>query len=101
MRGYNRNVTVRIENRSGNDGFQIYLDFSGQREFLMPHRHNGLLYSLLKDGVVLEDMRRWKARDIASKIGRSPRSSNFGKLPNMVNHLLVVIDEYMIEREAC
>ena len=83
------------------DGFHIYLDFSGQREYLMTHRRNGLLYGLLKDGAVLADMKRWRNGDIASRIGRSPRSPGSGKLTNMVDHLLVVIDDYMLEREAC
>ena len=101
MRDNYRNVTVKIENRGNKDGFHICLLFSGQREYLMTHRHNGLLYTLLKDGVVLDDMRRWKTIDIARKIGVSPRNSRSGKLTNMVGYLLVVIDEYILEREAC
>lgn len=101
MREANRNVTVQIENRLENDGFHIYLDFSGQREYLMTHRHNGLLYSLLKDGVTLGELRRWRNGDIAGKIKRSPRYSGSAKLTNMVEYLLVVIDDYILEREAC
>ena len=101
MNAKNRNITVKIEDRLNDDGFHIYLDFSGQREYLMTHRHNGLLYALLKDGVVLEDLRRWKTADIAGKIGTSPRGARSGKLTNIVDYLLVVIDDYIIDREAC
>ena len=101
MREVNRNVIVKAENRMENDGFHIYLDFSGQREYLMTHRHNGLLYGLLKDGVALGELRRWRNDDIARKIKRSPRYSGSSKLINMVGYLLVVIDDYIVEREAC
>ena len=101
MKKLNRNISLRVENRKGGNGFNIYLDFSGKREYLMTHRHNGLLYDLLKDGPIVADMGRWKARDIARKIGSSPRSSRSGKVLNMVNHLLLVIDDYMLERSAC
>lgn len=101
MKDNNRNIVVQVENRTDNDGFHIYLNFSGQREYLMTHRHNGLLYELLKDGAVLGDMRRWKAGDIAGRIGRSPRSPRSDKLTNMVDYLLIVIDDYLYEREAC
>ena len=101
MREVNRNVIVKAENRMENDGFHIYLDFSGQREYHMTHRHNGLLYGLLKDGVALGELRRWRNDDIARKIKRSPRYSGSSKLTNMVGYLLVVIDDYIVEREAC
>ena len=95
----NRNVAVRIENRLGCGGFDIYLDFSGQREYLMNHRHNGLLYAVLKDGPMIDDMRRWKTADIAAKIRRSPRSPRSRKATGMVNYLMQVIDDYMAVRE--
>lgn len=45
-----KNVLVYVENRVDADGFKIYLYFSSQREYLISHRHNGLLYALLKGG---------------------------------------------------
>ena len=56
----------------------------------MHHRHNGLLYNLLKDGMTLNELRRWRFR-YQSK----------DKLNGMVRHLLRVIDDYMLEKEAC
>ena len=58
MKNLNRNIKVVAVNLDKYDGFNIYLDFSGQREFLVFHRHNGILYNLLKDGVIVDDFKR-------------------------------------------
>ncbi len=94
----NRNIRVMAENNGNRDGFNIYLDFSGQREYLMYHRHNGLLYGLLKDGVVVADVRRWRPAQMgAGRVGRTGAA----QLYDVVNHLVSVIDDYMMDREAC
>lgn len=93
----NRNVRVIAVNNYGHAGFNIYLDFSGQWEYLAYHRHNGLLYRLLKDGVAIDDMKRWKPSKLKNfRTGRTVVS----KMHNMVGHLNAVIDDYMTEREA-
>ena len=93
-----RNIRIFAEN-SGN-GFNIYIEFSGQREYLMFHRHNALLYDILKDGITVNDIRRWKPSMFCRKKLR--RKSVSEKLYNMLKHLLLVIDDYLIEREeAC
>lgn len=58
MKNTDRNVWVIAENNPGHDGFNIYLDFSGQREYLMSHRHCGFTYSVLKDGIRLSELKR-------------------------------------------
>lgn len=93
----NRNVMIIAQNNGEKAGFNIYLDFSGQREYLMSHRHNGLLYGLLKDGASLEEMRRLKPARIR---GRYARKAKIAKLYGQVAYLVSVIDEYMLEREA-
>ena len=94
----NRNTRVIAENNGTKDGFNIFLDFSGQREYLMYHRHNGLLYGLLKDGAVVADVRRWTPSQMgANRIGRNGAA----QLYDVVTHLVSVIDDYMMEREAC
>lgn len=40
-------------------------------EILMSHRHKGLLYALLKGGVKLEEIKRWKIGEIAGKVGKN------------------------------
>ena len=94
----NRNIRVLAENNGNKEGFNIYLDFSGQREYLMYHRHNGLLYGLLKDGVVVDDVRRLTPSRLGCfRTGRTGSSQIY----NVVCHLVSVIDDYMLEREAC
>lgn len=93
-----RNTRIIAENNEGKDGFHIFLEFSGRREYLMTHRHNGLLYNYLKDGVDLDDLRRLTpgkiGRDVTGKYGA-------GQLYEKVRHLIAIIDAYINEREAC
>ena len=95
-----RNIKVFAVNDGNNPGFSIILEFSGQREFLLHHKHNGLLYNLLKDGIRLEELRRHKPKGSSSL---SPyyhgiQRSRSTKLNSMVSHLLTVIDTYIEER---
>lgn len=48
-----RNVRVIAEQAERGQGFFLYLDYSGQRELLLFHRRNTMLYELLKDGMEL------------------------------------------------
>lgn len=93
-----RNLKVIAENNTSKDGFNIFLEFSGQREYLMTHRHNGLLYNYLKDGVEVADVRRLTpgkiGKDVTGKYGA-------GQLYEKVHYLVSVIDSYLIERAAC
>ena len=93
-----RNLRIIAENNAGKDGFNIILEFSGQREYLMTHRHNGLLYNYLKDGVDVADVRRLTpgkiGKDVTGKYGA-------GQLYEKVHYLVAVIDSYMLERAAC
>ena len=89
------NIRVCAENMGSKRGFNIYLDFSGQREYLMSHRHNGLLFEMLKDGIYLNEMKRMKRGSRSGKV----RTCSV-KTKNSVEHLLLVIDDYLIDREA-
>ena len=98
MKKNNRNIRVCAVNNGNRDGFNIYLDFSGQREYLIYHRHNGLLYDLLKDGVAIDDVRRWTPASLGCfHVGRMGSSG----LYEVTKHLVSVINDYMLEREAC
>ena len=99
MKKMNRNIRVIAENNGFADGFNIYLDFSGQREFLMFHKHNGLLFSLLKDGICVGDLARWTPwKDNDGYTYAKSRRRHSKKLISMVSHLLDVIEAYMEER---
>lgn len=97
MKKNNRNIRVCAVNNGNRDGFNIYLDFSGQREYLIYHRHNGLLYDLLKDGVAIDDVHRWTPASLGCfHVGRTGSSG----LYEVTKHLVSVINDYMLEREA-
>lgn len=78
-----RKIRVIAANNYKKGGFDIYLDFSGRREYLMRHRHNGVIYNMIGNGVRLEDLKR--------KTGREKRA---------LKYLLEVIDEYLEEEAA-
>ena len=86
-----RNLSVVAVNNSNRPGFDIYLVFSGHREFLIHHRHNGQLYILLKDGIRFDSLYRMlNNRMFKAKV-----------FHNVVSYLIKVIDDYLkFEHEA-
>lgn len=97
------NVTIIVENDGNKPGFNIYLSFSGVKELLMHHRHNGLLYLLLKDGMSVGELRRWKPVDVSGARGSRRRMKGRRKserLDSMVRHLLKCVDAYIAERKT-
>lgn len=101
MKNLNRNVRISAENNGKADGFNIFLDFSGRREYLMYHRHNGLLYDILKDGVAVDDIKRWKPYKLYGRSKIYSGGVRADKVCSMVKHLITVVDEFIEEREAC
>ena len=99
MKNGARNVRIIAVNAAGKHGFDIFLDFSGQREYLMSHRHNGPLYSMLCDGAPLDEVRRW--RPTGGHGPRAVRRRHSETLHNSVRHLLLVVDDYLLEQAAC
>ncbi len=101
MKKMNNNVWLFVENRDCQDGFNIYLDFSGQREYLMSHRHNGFLYNMLKDGMRLADLQRLRgSKALSSQFYRKYGVYRGNALDSTLCHLLNVVDEYMTEKFA-
>ena len=102
MKRYNRNILVFAENNGNQHGFNVYLVFSGKREYLFTHRHNGPMFSMLKDGVRLDDIQRGvREMNIPTLCGRKSNVAVTKKFRNSMRYLLVVIDEYIIDREQC
>lgn len=95
------NIRIIAENSFNNHGFNVYIDFSGQREYLMFHRHNGMLYNILKDGICLSELRRWKPNTCICKYTRRSNVSGYTQLHGIIKHLILVIDDYLLEVEAC
>ncbi|MBR3586970.1 MAG: hypothetical protein IKO00_13175 [Oscillospiraceae bacterium] len=82
MKNPDRGIRVYAYNNEKVHGkFDIYLELPGGRmEWLMMHRHNALLFNLLKDGIRLSELR--KVRRFSG---------------DMVKYVLRVIDEYIEE----
>ena len=100
MKKRTNNIRIFAVNSNNTHGFDIYLDFSGQKEYLIHHRHNGLFFGILKDGIYLEDMKRWKPNAAVKNPNRRSRSNASEQLQSMMKHLLLVVEDYILERES-
>ena len=102
MKRYDRNILVFAENNGNQHGFNIYLVFSGQREYLFTHRHNGAMYIMLKDGIPLGDLHRGvREMNVPALCGRRNGIIVTKQLRNSMRYLVTVIDEYIEDREQC
>lgn len=79
-RNENRILVYAVNNDKVHSKFDIYLEFSGHREWLIIHRHNGWLYNLMRNGISLSELRRATGRDRRN-----------------LKYLLSVIDEFLDE----
>lgn len=102
MKRYNRNIMVVAENNGVRDGFNVFLVFSGQREYLFTHRHNGIMYGFLKGGICLGDLQR-RIRDMRIPAICGPQSHFVAteQFWNNMRYLMAMIDEYIEDREQC
>ena len=112
-RKVNRNTRIVAERNPAKPLINVYLDFSGQKEYVLSRRMDDSLYDLLKDGVAVEDARRWNPdvfkshsypgsrwRVYGSKHGRHHSIRDRGAEPyEKMQYLLLAIDEYLLERE--
>ena len=57
MKSTRRNIKIVAE-RDGAEQMAIYMDISGRKDYLMQHRYNCKLFSLLKDGIQIDQLRR-------------------------------------------
>ena len=79
MKNPNRKIKVYAVNNNKLDSmFDIYLETAGKREWLMVHRHNGLVFNLLRNGVSLDELKKMK-KESAER----------------VRHIIKVVDEYL------
>ena len=102
MKRYSRNILVFAENNGNQSGFNVYLEFSGQREYLFTHRHNGAMFRLLKDGIRLDDLQRGiQENNISIPLGSKANSIATRQIMNSMRHMMVVIDDYIADREQC
>lgn len=90
------NIMVYAENRENAAGFNVYLGLSGKEEFLMCHRHNGLLYERLKGGISLSELQRMKIRS-GEHGRRENKRKRITKTDSSIKYLLKVIDEFLMD----
>lgn len=72
----------------------IYIDLSGQRQFVTTLRMSGPLCGMLRDGIRMEELARWNGRSYRKNCPRKYVRS--GKLKHAVDHVIRVIDDYII-----
>ena len=103
-----RNVKLVAEERCDREWFDIYIDFSGNREYLMPHRQNEKLFRLLRNGVCIGELERSTSKLVSDvslsgrrymRGGINPRlkcrKNQARKLENSIGHLVLVANDYM------
>lgn len=82
-----RNVRIFATPAADSGGINIYLDFSGQREYLIFYRFNYKLYMLLKNGISLDELTRTS--------GYRAASPGDNAMIHSVKQLMRVIDDYI------
>ena len=96
MKNTYKNIRI-IADAHGTDGsFNILLDFSGKREYLITHRFRPDLYAVLKNGITLREWNRikpWKPHSAVWN-GRKARQSE-----NVFRHLNAIINDYLLYRD--
>ncbi len=102
---FQHNVRLKALTSDSNEGFDVYVDYSGNREYLMHHRHNEILFSKLKDGIAINELERCKQRLVADacisgRMSRLKTRKNYSqKIENSINHLINVANEYLEDME--
>ena len=106
---YNNIRLFALENANDN-GFDVYIGFSGNSEYLMHHRKNNTLFYVLKDGITVDELKRSKDRMVSNialpgcRMLRgqiNPRlkvRKNYSKkIENSFDHIINVVNEYIEE----
>lgn len=100
MKKNNRNTRIIAINNGTKNGFNIFIDFSGQREFIMFHRHNGILFNALKDGISLNDIHLINFRDKSTPYRDRGQKRRMATSERALKHLVCVIEDYLTYRVA-
>lgn len=97
----NRNNRILAENSGNNSGFDIWLELSGEQHYLMHHRHNAIMYVLLKDGISLGELVRWKPENaaIVKRYFGGVSIRQIDKMANSVANVLKTTEKYLAEMQ--
>ncbi len=88
-----RNIRVMAA-ESGNRAADLYLDLSGQRRYLATLRLSAPLCRMLRKGIRIEELKRWNGRSFVPDC--PARYIRKGKLKHSVDHVIRIVDDYMI-----
>ena len=99
MKNSGSNIRIVAEANEMN-GFDIFVDISGSREYLMSHRNNEYLYKMLAKGMYLDSIRRWRPNSSYRAHTHRARSVLSMKAQKAVRYLLAEIDDYLLHREG-
>lgn len=82
-----KNVRIFATSRYRRDGINLYIDFSGQREYMMHYRYNKALYRCLSKGVSLDELR---------ELGRGRHAARAGQaVAHAAKHITKVADDFI------
>ena len=97
----NNNNRILAENSGNSSGFDIWLDLSSERHYLMHHRHNAMMYVLLKDGISLGELARWKPEKaaIVKRYFGGVSIRQIDKMANSVANVLKNTEMYLAEMQ--
>ena len=103
-----KNVRVIAISNRNEDTFDIYIEFSGRKEYLMSHRYYSDIYYTLSKGIRIKELYRIKQKMITSKALPGHRynkgkvmtylkeiKNHSRKLENSLNHIIAVAEEYI------
>lgn len=81
------NIRIFATSRFDRDGINLYIDFSGRREYLMRYRFNWNLYNYLKRGIPIEELRALSRARYESR--------EYQAVVHSVKHITRVADEFI------
>ena len=99
-----KNVRIICFNKPNKDGLDIYIEFSGKREYLMSYRHNGPIYDVLCRGISIDELRRYDPKVPKTGIGSAYKLKNYKRtnqhLRHTIDHIISVANSYILERAS-
>lgn len=99
MKNEYRNVKIIAVTVEHQDGFEIYIDFSGQRELLCHHRHNPAMFHLLKNGITLRMLRKESPHKLNMRYGLAKYGNSAMRNEKHLTYLCKVVRTFLTDRE--
>ena len=113
MNKKNNNIKLVALEGINTEWFDIYMDISGNKEYLMSHRRNNVIFNYLKQGIKITDYNRDIQRFITllasskcrfnkgtASAKRKRYKNQMRKLQNSLEHIFTVANDYTYEAES-